>query len=69
MNAFIIHDVNPIVFQMMLRTMYGRRILPEEWRGNDEEFYVAVNKYGFSNLKKDAELWYAKLLECNEEEE
>eukprot|EP00956_Cyclotella_meneghiniana_P005481 scaffold6987_cov72-Cyclotella_meneghiniana.AAC.15 len=60
-NPMMIDDVCPEIFQMMLRTLYGRRILPEEWKNNVQAFIFAANRYGFNNLKPEAEMWFKYL--------
>ena len=57
-------DVEPDVFQMMLRYVYDMEIIfPWEWKEHSKEILQAAGKYGFSALKSEAEAWHLKNLE------
>ena len=71
-NPMPIDDVEPDVFQLMLRFVYGARIDASAWKLNssylfdsanhDASILMAAGKYGFSSLKLEAEAWYMKFL-------
>ena len=60
-KPMMIDDVCPMIFQMMLQSLYGRRILPEEWENNVQVVMIAANKYGFNNLQPEADMWFKYL--------
>jgi hypothetical protein len=62
-KTMMITDVEWEIFEMMLRTLYGGPISPHEWQKNSEAILAASSKYGFVNLKLEAEVWYAKSLQ------
>eukprot|EP00956_Cyclotella_meneghiniana_P017618 scaffold28907_cov22-Cyclotella_meneghiniana.AAC.2 len=57
-----INDVEPYIFFIMLRSLYGDEVFPEEWQNRSEDILNAASKYGFSTLKSEAEVWYSKSL-------
>lgn len=57
-----ISDVEPDIFKMMLCTLYGGFILPEEWQQHSKVLLEAADKYAFDNVKEEADMWYAKSL-------
>lgn len=59
-RPLLINDVDPGVFKVMLRSLYGGFILPEEWVDHSEAFLFAAGKYGFSTVRSEAEVWYSK---------
>jgi hypothetical protein len=58
-----INDVNSEVFRIMLSSLYGNFVLPEEWKEHSESILKAAGKWGFDELKLEAEMWYANYLE------
>jgi hypothetical protein len=61
-KPLLINDVDPGVFKVMTRSLYGGFILPEEWVDHSEAFLFAAGKYGFSTVRSEAEAWYSKSL-------
>ena len=53
-----ITDVKPLVFEMMLKYIYGNAFPFDEWKENVKQIMEASNKYGFSRLRSDAEDFY-----------
>lgn len=62
-SPMIMNDVNPDVFEMMLHSLYGGVIPPDEWQRNSESILNAACKYGFNTLKSEAEVWYLKYVQ------
>lgn len=56
-----IKDVDPKIFEIMLRFVYGQDICPAEWHEHSKDILDAAGKYGFADLKSDAEAWYVKM--------
>ncbi|KAL7514845.1 hypothetical protein ACHAXN_012255 [Cyclotella atomus] len=61
-SPFEINDVDSEVFGIMLSYLYGGNVLPEDWQRHSKAILKAVSKYGFTNLKEEAEFWYARSL-------
>jgi hypothetical protein len=59
-NQMPINDVEPEIFQLMLKTLYGSKLTPVDWHENSESILRAAGKYGFSSLECEAEYWYVK---------
>jgi hypothetical protein len=59
-NQMPINDVEPEIFQLMLKTLYGSKLTPVDWDKNSESILYAAGKYGFSSLECEAEYWYVK---------
>ena len=57
-NPMLINDVDPEIFRIMLRSLYGGFIVPEEWEKHSPAILQAAAKYGFL-LKDEAEVWCA----------
>jgi len=57
-----ITDVDKFIFQIMLASLYGGEVYPEEWKKHSVSILKAASKYGFSTLKSEAELWYSRSL-------
>jgi hypothetical protein len=55
-----INDVEPEIFQLMLKTLYGSKLTPVDWHESSESILHAAGKYGFSSLECEAEYWYVK---------
>jgi len=62
-----ISDINPEVFHQMLQYIYGGTIAPSEWEIRSKDFIDAADRYGVTNLKIEAEAWYAKHFELTVE--
>ncbi len=60
MAPIIITDVKPEIFRHLLYYVYGGEISDEEFVDNEKGFINAANKYGVTNLKLEAEVWYTK---------
>jgi len=58
-SPMMISDVDPEIFPIMLRSLYGGFILPEEWQKHSKAILQAAAKYGFNKLKSEAEVWFA----------
>jgi hypothetical protein len=58
-----INDVNSEVFRIMLSSLYGKGVLPEEWKEHSECILNAAGKWGFDKFKSKAEEWYTNFLE------
>ena len=58
MTPTIISDVKPEVFRHLLYYVYGGEITAEEYVGNERDLINAADKYGVTNLKLEAEVWY-----------
>ena len=58
MTPIIINDVKPEVFHQLLYYVYGGEITDEEFLDNERELINAADKYGVTNLKLEAEVWY-----------
>jgi hypothetical protein len=57
-----INDVEPCVFRIMLASLYGGYVLPEQWKKHSDAILKAAAKWGFDKLKSEAEIWYSKSL-------
>lgn len=57
-TPMLINDVKPIVFGMMLKYVYGKRICEDDWNEHFKQILDASGKYGFSELKLEAEAQY-----------
>ena len=55
-----INDVEPEIFDMMLKYVYGEEIYPANWRDHLKAILGASSKYGFSKLRDEAETKYMK---------
>eukprot|EP00956_Cyclotella_meneghiniana_P024548 scaffold49424_cov30-Cyclotella_meneghiniana.AAC.1 len=55
-----ITDVDRDVFDIMLASLYGGEVYPEEWQKHSEAILKAASKYGFSTLESQAEAWSCK---------
>ena len=58
-SPMMINDVDPEIFPIMLRSLYGGFILPEEWQKHSKAILQSAAKYGFNKLKSEAEVWFA----------
>jgi len=57
-TPIIITDVKPEVFRHLLYYVYGGEISDEEYVDNEKDLINAADKYGITNLKLEAEVWY-----------
>jgi speckle-type POZ protein len=57
-TPIIINDVKPEVFRHLLYYVYGGEITDEEFVGHERDLINAADKYGVTNLKLEAEVWY-----------
>ena len=60
MTPIVISDVKPEVFRHLLYYVYGGDITDEEFVGHERDIINAADKYGVTNLKLEAEVWYVK---------
>ncbi|KAL7501050.1 hypothetical protein ACHAWT_009205 [Skeletonema menzelii] len=58
MSPIIITDVKSEVFRHLLYYVYGGEISYEDFEGLEKELICAADKYGVTNLKLEAEVWY-----------
>ena len=56
----VIQDVEPEVFKAMLQHAYAHNISPTMWKDHTKEILEASGKYGFNELKSEAEALYLK---------
>lgn len=61
-SPMIIADVDKVIFGILIRSLYGGGVFPEEWQKHSEPILEAASKYGFDTLKSEAEVWYSKSL-------
>jgi len=59
-NPLPIQDVDPTIFKAMLGHAYAKKIEPTMWKEHAKEILEASGKYGFNDLKSQAEAWYTK---------
>lgn len=57
-----IENVEPKIFELVLKHVYGQTILPNTWAKHSKQILEAPGKYGFNDLKIEAEAWHAKKL-------
>eukprot|EP00956_Cyclotella_meneghiniana_P038522 scaffold155476_cov20-Cyclotella_meneghiniana.AAC.2 len=57
-----IMDVAIDIFEIMLKSLYGGDVYPEEWNEHSEAILKAASKYGFTALESEADVWCAKSL-------
>ena len=55
-----VNDVDPKIFEIMLKHVYGMDILPCEWKDQSKQILVASGKYGFSELRSEAEAMHIR---------
>eukprot|EP00985_Skeletonema_marinoi_P017535 scaffold9645_cov156-Skeletonema_marinoi.AAC.1 len=58
MTPIIITDVKPEVFRHLLYYVYGGDISDDDFAVHEKDFINAADKYGVTNLKLEAEVWY-----------
>jgi hypothetical protein len=59
-NPMIISGVDEDVFRIMLYSLYGGGVCPEDLQEHSASILKASSKYGFKRLKEEAEAWHAK---------
>jgi hypothetical protein len=59
-NPMVISDVDQDVFRIMLYSLYGGGLCPEDLKTHSASILKASSKYGFTRLKDEAEVWHAK---------
>ena len=57
-TPMVITDVDPDIFDLMIRSLYGRQIQPVEYKLYSESLLEAAGKYGFDEIKTEAQVWY-----------
>ena len=60
MTPIIINGIKPDVFRHLLYYLYGGKISEEEFKTYAKDLINAADKYGVTNLKLEAEVWYVK---------
>ena len=58
MTPILIDDTKPDVFRHLLYYVYGGEISGEEFKIHSKDLINAADKYGVTNLKLEAEVWY-----------
>ena len=58
MTPIVITDVKPEVFRHLLYYVYGGDISDDDFAVHEKDFINAADKYGVTNLKLEAEVWY-----------
>lgn len=58
MAPILINDIKPEVFRHLLYYVYGGVISEEEFKTYAKDLIDAADKYGVTNLKLEAEVWY-----------
>jgi hypothetical protein len=59
-NPLPIPDVDSRIFRAMLSTLYGNNMMADDWTGDLKCILKAADKYGFPDLKVQADKWYVK---------
>ncbi|KAL7453640.1 hypothetical protein ACHAWC_005293 [Mediolabrus comicus] len=58
MTPILINDIKSEVFRYLLYYVYGGEISEEEFKTYAKDLINAADKYGVTNLKLEAEVWY-----------
>ena len=61
-TPMVIKDVNPKIFEMMIKHVYGKGIRACDWKKHSKYILVASGKYGLTALKTEAEAWHVKYM-------
>eukprot|EP00956_Cyclotella_meneghiniana_P021975 scaffold40799_cov31-Cyclotella_meneghiniana.AAC.3 len=61
-----IDDIEPVVFELMLKYVYGKSVLDQEWRDHSKTILDASGKYGLSALESEAVAWREENLDLTE---
>ena len=64
-NSIPIKDVEPDIFDTMLKNVYGKEISENYWEEHARQILDASEKYGFTQLKSEAEAWHVKNIKQN----
>eukprot|EP00956_Cyclotella_meneghiniana_P032869 scaffold91862_cov51-Cyclotella_meneghiniana.AAC.6 len=64
-NSIPIKDVEPDIFDTMLKNVYGKEISESYWEEHARQILDASEKYGFTQLKSEAETWHVKNIKQN----
>ena len=56
-------DVDSRIFRAMLSTIYGSAMMAQDWTSDLKSILEAAGKYGFSDLKTEADKWYVDAIE------
>eukprot|EP00956_Cyclotella_meneghiniana_P025943 scaffold55148_cov49-Cyclotella_meneghiniana.AAC.12 len=64
-NPIPIKDVEPEIFESMLKHVYGKDIDESYWGEHAKKILDASGKYGFTQLKSEAETWHVKNIKQN----
>eukprot|EP00956_Cyclotella_meneghiniana_P032866 scaffold91862_cov51-Cyclotella_meneghiniana.AAC.3 len=64
-NPIPIKDVEPDIFETMLKNVYGKYIGETYWKEHAKQILDAAGKYGFTELKSEAEAWHVKNMKDN----
>jgi hypothetical protein len=59
-NPMVISDVDEGVFRIMLYSLYGGGLCPQDVQEHSVSILKASGKYGFTKLKDEVEVWHAK---------
>eukprot|EP00956_Cyclotella_meneghiniana_P026016 scaffold55476_cov22-Cyclotella_meneghiniana.AAC.2 len=59
-KAIPIKDVQPEIFETMLKHVYGKDVDASYWDKHAKQILDASGKYGFTQLKSEAEAWHVK---------
>jgi hypothetical protein len=59
-NPLPIEDVEPEIFEIMVKFLYGEEIQAHVWKEKAEPILKAAGKYGFGKLKRQAEAWHVQ---------
>lgn len=64
-----IDDVQPTVFEIMLKYVYGKSVLDREWREHSKAILDASGKYGLSALETEAAAWRETNLDTSDDDD
>ena len=59
-NPLPIDDVEPEIFEVIVKFLSGEDITAAVWKEKAEAILKAAGKYGFRHLKRQAEVWHVK---------
>jgi len=59
-NPVTLPDVDPDVFQELLRFVYGGKVVEDKWGSHYRHFIDTADKFGVINLKIEAEVRYVR---------
>eukprot|EP00956_Cyclotella_meneghiniana_P026015 scaffold55476_cov22-Cyclotella_meneghiniana.AAC.1 len=64
-NPIPMKDVEPDIFEIMLKNVYGKDVDEIYWKEHAKQILDASGKYGFTELKSKAEEWHVKNIKHN----